>query len=155
MKCELIFVGKTSEKYLQEGIDQYLKRLKHYLPVSISVIGQGAGGDTMKVIQSECSDILSRLKPRDLLILLDERGVALSSVEFAGKIQTSMVQGYSNMVFVIGGAYGVNDEVRKRANMILSFSAFTLTHQMIRLFLVEQIYRAMTILKNESYHHGS
>ena len=66
-----------------------------------------------------------------------------------------MVQGYSNMVFVIGGAYGVNDEVRKRANMILSFSAFTLTHQMIRLFLVEQIYRAMTILKNESYHHGS
>lgn len=155
MKCEFFFVGKTSEKYLQEGIEQYMNRLKHYLPVSITVISPGAGGDPSKVIQTECNDLLSRLKPRDLLVVLDERGMSLSSIEFAGKIQQWMVQGYSRLVIIIGGAYGVNDEVRKRAQLVLSFSSFTFTHQMIRLFLVEQLYRAMTILKNESYHHGS
>lgn len=154
MKCELFFIGKTTEKYLQEGIDQYLKRLKHYLPVSITIIPSGTGTDPLKVIQTECDDVLSRLKPRDLVVLLDERGATLSSVEFSAKIQQWMVQGHQRLIFIIGSAYGVNEELKKKANLVLSVSSFTLTHQMIRLFLVEQIYRAMTIIKNESYHHG-
>ena len=154
MKCELFFIGKTTEKYLQEGIEQYLKRLKHYLPVSITIIQPGSGTDPLKVIQAECDDVLSRIKPRDLIVLLDERGVSLSSIEFSSKIQQWMVQGHQRLIFIIGGAYGVNEELKKKANIVLSLSSFTLTHQMIRLFLVEQIYRAMTIIKNESYHHG-
>ena len=154
MKCELFFIGKTTEKYLQEGIEQYLQRLKHYLPVSITIIQSGAGTDPLKVIQAECEDVLSRIKPRDLVVLLDERGVSLSSIEFSSKIQQWMVQGHQRLIFIIGGAYGVNEELKKKANIVLSLSSFTLTHQMIRLFLVEQIYRAMTIIKNESYHHG-
>lgn len=154
MKCEFIFIGKTTEKYLQEGVEQYLKRLKHYVPVSVTVLSAGSGTDPSRVIQSECDSILSVLKPRDVLVLLDERGTALTSVEFAGKLQQFMLQGYSRLVFITGGAYGVNETIRAKANLILSASAFTFTHQMIRLFLVEQVYRAMTILKNESYHHG-
>ena len=103
---------------------------------------------------AECDDVLSRIKPRDLVVLLDERGVSLTSIEFSSKIQQWMVQGHQRLIFIIGGAYGVNEELKKKANIVLSVSSFTLTHQMIRLFLVEQIYRAMTIIKNESYHHG-
>lgn len=154
MKCELFFIGKTTEKYLQEGIENYLKRLKHYLPVVVTQLNAGTGSDPGKIISSESMDVLSRIKPRDYVVLLDERGQGMQSTELANKMQQWMLQGFPRIIFIIGGAYGVNEELRKRANTVLSFSSFTFTHQMIRLFLVEQIYRAMTILKNESYHHG-
>lgn len=154
MKAEFLFVGKTTEKYLQEGIEHYLKRLVHYLPSAIQVVSASAAGDSAKAIASESEVLLSKIKPRDFVVLLDERGTELTSPELAGKMQQWMVQGHSRIVFVTGGAFGFNEVLRQRANFTLSASRFTFTHQMIRLILLEQVYRAMTILKNEPYHHG-
>lgn len=154
MKCELFFVGKTSEKYLKEGVDQYIKRLNHYLTVKEVIISASSLSDSMKAVNEEGASILSRIKPRDFVVLLDETGTFLTSPELASKMEKWMVDGYSKLIFVTGGAYGLSIELKQRANFILSASKFTFTHQMIRLILTEQLYRAMTIIRNESYHHG-
>jgi 23S rRNA (pseudouridine1915-N3)-methyltransferase len=154
MKFELFFVGKTSEKYLQEGIDQYVKRLQHYLPLKIHVIPPSTNTNKAKVLEEESEAMLKRLDSRDLLVLLDENGTVLTSVELAAKMQKWMLESHSKVVFITGGAYGFSESLRQRANFTLSASRLTFTHQMIRLILVEQLYRAMTIVRNESYHHG-
>ncbi len=154
MKCELFFVGKTSDKYLIEGVEIYSKRLSHYLPMSIVIVPPSSLLDPKKVVDEEGKNMLARIKPRDFIVLLDETGVLHTSPELAQKMQKWMLEGYSKLVFVCGGAYGLSPDLKKRANYILSASRFTFTHQMIRLILVEQLYRAMTIIRNESYHHG-
>lgn len=154
MKLEFLFVGKTSEKYLEEGIQNYLKRIKHYIPVDIKVIANSAAGTKEIIIKKESEQIMKLTGPRDFIVLLDERGKEMGSIQLADFIDKSMVNGISKIIFIVGGAYGVSKNVSERANLTLSFSKFTLTHQMIRLFLLEQVYRAMTIIRKEPYHHS-
>ncbi len=154
MKCEFFFVGKTSEKFLQLGVEEYIGRLRHYLPATVVIIPASAQVDARKALLEEGEIMLSQIKPRDLVIVLDENGSMLSSRELAQKMQKWMLEGFTKLIFVTGSAYGISEQLKKRANYLLSASRFTFTHQMIRLILSEQIYRAMTIIRNESYHHG-
>jgi 23S rRNA (pseudouridine1915-N3)-methyltransferase len=153
MKAEFIFIGKTTEKYLSEGCDIYLKRLRNYLPAETVVIPSSTSRLPVTIVSDEGERILRRLRPADHVVSLDENGTMVGSRELSERISKLMVAGTGRIVFVTGGAYGLSDEVKKRSNLVLSFSKFTFTHQMIRLLLLEQVYRAMTILKNESYHH--
>lgn len=156
MKIMLLAVGKTSTDYIQKGIDLFLKRVNHYLPVELSIIPdlkstKGLTEESQKA--REGKSILGALTPGDMVILLDERGKEYTSREFASLLDRRMVQGVKRLVFVIGGPYGFSEEVYNRADGKISLSRMTFTHEMVRLFFVEQIYRAMTILKGEPYHH--
>lgn len=153
MKIEFIFIGKTTEPYLNEGITTYLKRLVNYLPAEIITIPASSSKLREKIIEEESRAILSKIQPRDYIVLLDERGKELTSRQLAAFIEKQMVAGTNRLLMITGGAYGVSDEVKQKVHYTLSASKFTFTHQMIRLLLTEQVYRAMTILKNESYHH--
>ncbi len=153
MKIEFIFIGKTTEPYLNEGITTYLKRLVNYLPAEILSIPASSSKLREKIIEEESRAILSKIQPRDYIVLLDERGKELTSRQLAAFIEKQMVAGTNRLLMITGGAYGVSDEVKQKVHYTLSASKFTFTHQMIRLLLTEQVYRAMTILKNESYHH--
>ncbi|MCX6291832.1 MAG: 23S rRNA (pseudouridine(1915)-N(3))-methyltransferase RlmH [Bacteroidetes bacterium] len=155
MKLNFLFVGKTSEKYIEEGNRVYLKRLNHYLPSDITVVpAAGVTGSREVFIKKESAVILKKITERDFVVLLDEKGKEFSSMQLSSFMNKAMVNGTSRIVFMVGGAFGVSEEVAKRANLVLSFSKFTMTHQMIRIFLLEQVYRAMTIIRNESYHHA-
>ncbi len=157
MKVALWTIGKTNEKYLEEGIAIYLKRLKHYLNfelIIISDIKQASNLNTTQLKLKESEIILARLKPEDFLILLDEKGDSYASEAFAHFLEQKMQLSHKRIVFLIGGAFGFSDLLYTRANATLSLSAMTFSHQMVRLFFVEQLYRAMTILKNEPYHNG-
>lgn len=156
MKITLLVIGKTEADYLKKGIDEYLKRLKHYVPFSIQVIP--ALKNTKKLSeeqqkQKEGELILNQLKSTDSLVLLDENGKQFTSVKFSKYIQKFMVAGTRSMVFVVGGPYGFSDQVYQKAVDKVSLSEMTFSHQMVRLIFAEQVYRAMTILKGEPYHH--
>jgi 23S rRNA (pseudouridine1915-N3)-methyltransferase len=153
LKLLIIFVGKTTEEYLVAGIDGYCRRLKNYLNVAVETVKAATAKDRSRALQEEEKNILSRILPGDYLVLLDERGAALSSRELSGEFARWMNQGRGRVVFITGGAFGVSEELRKKSNFQFSLSRLTFTHQMVRLILVEQVYRAMTILKNEGYHH--
>jgi len=156
MKIELWLVGKTSFSYLQEGTDIYTKRLKHYIPFKIEVIPDIKKAKNLsknQLKEKEGEIILKKLKPTDYLILLDERGRQMESVAFAGFMEKLLHSSHSRVVFLVGGAYGFSENVYKRGKFQISLSKMTFSHQMIRLFFTEQLYRAMTILKNEPYHH--
>ncbi len=157
MKVELWAIGKTNERYLEEGMALYEKRLKHYLPFQWSVLPdiKGAGSlSAQQVKAKEGESILSKLKDDDLLILLDERGRSLSSEGFATYLDKKLQQSQRRLIFLIGGAYGFSDALYERAKDQLSLSSMTFSHQMVRLFFLEQLYRAMTILRNEPYHNA-
>lgn len=157
MKIQLLTIGKTEEKYLNSGIDLYLKRLKHYISFKITEIPDLKNTKNLsqeQQKQKEAELLLKHIKPTDYVCLLDERGKSLSSPELAQWINKLMVQSTSQLILVIGGPYGFHATIYERANMQLSLSAMTFSHQMIRLFVVEQIYRAFTILKGEPYHHA-
>ena len=156
MKLTLLVIGKTDEDYLKQGIDLYLRRLQHYLDFEIEIIpdlkkSKSRTVASQKIMEGEL--ILSKLAPGRELHLFDEQGKHLSSREFAGFLEKKMVQGLKELVLVIGGAYGFSDEVYDRSTSRISLSRLTFSHQMARLLCVEQIYRAMTILKGEPYHH--
>lgn len=156
MKIMVLAVGKTSTDYIQKGIDLFLKRVNHYLPVELSIIPdlkstKGLTEETQKT--REGKSIIGAFTPGDVVILLDERGKEYTSRDFASMLDRRMVQGVKRMVFVIGGPYGFSKEVYDRADGLMSLSRLTFTHEMVRLFFIEQIYRAMTILKGEPYHH--
>ena len=155
MKIELFYTGKTTEPFLKDGIDEYLKRLKHYVPVTEVIIepSRFSKPDFKKAAEEESDRMLKKIKPADFVVLLDERGKSLSSEELSVVLGKHQSAGLGKMIFITGGAYGLGQSIKQRANLLLSFSKFTFTHQMIRLLLAEQIYRAMTILKNEKYHH--
>ena len=153
MKILLLLVGKTSEVYLKEGIEVYLKRLTNYISLSQGVLALSPAKDKRIAIEEESKSIQSKLLPGDFIVVLDESGSEVGSRQLAGMFQKWMVNGIGRVVFIIGGPFGISPTLKQKANLILSVSKFTFTHQMVRLILVEQIYRAMTIIKNESYHH--
>ncbi len=156
MKIKVLAIGKTDDKNLQALIGKYEKRLRHYVGFDMEVIpdvkkAKSLSTEEQKRLEGE--SILKKLQPGDLLVLLDERGKEFRSLGFAQYLQKKMNAGTRNLVLVIGGPYGFSEEVYSRANERISLSKMTFSHQMIRLFLVEQIYRAFTILRNEPYHH--
>ncbi|HEX8514699.1 MAG TPA: 23S rRNA (pseudouridine(1915)-N(3))-methyltransferase RlmH [Bacteroidia bacterium] len=156
MKITLILNGKTEDDFIINGFSVYEQRLKHYLPFETLVIPALKNTKALSIEQQKQKEgelILKNLQSSDKMILLDENGKEHDSVGFSGFIQQQMNSGIKNLVFVVGGPYGFSEEVYKRANGKLSLSKMTFSHQMVRLFFVEQVYRAMTILKNEPYHH--
>ena len=156
MKITLLTVGKTDRDWVKQGLDIYVSRLKHYIPFSINEIPElknvsALSKDQIKTKEGEL--ILKNVKPTDDVILLDERGREFSSMEFAKTLQDKISYTGKDIVFVIGGAYGFSEAVRQRSNSKISLSRMTFSHQMVRLIFVEQLYRAMTILRGEPYHH--
>ena len=156
MEIVMLTVGKTTQTFVQNGIDDYLKRLRRYVSYKIDSLPdikatKGMTADLQKEKEGEA--ILNYLSPSDLCILLDEHGREFSSMEFSAFIQKTLASGRKRAVFVVGGPYGFSRAVYDRADSKISLSKMTFTHEMIRLFFTEQIYRAMTILRNEPYHH--
>ena len=156
MKIILLVVGKTTDAWVQTAISLYESRIKHYLPFELAVIPAVKAAKNLteeQVKEKEGQAILSWIKPGDAMVLLDEKGVSLSSERFAERLQKKMNAGVRNLVFVVGGPYGFSPAVYDAVPERLSLSALTLTHQMVRVLFIEQVYRAMTILKGEPYHH--
>ena len=155
MKTILILVGKTTDKHFQAGINDYAERISHYMPFDIVTIPElkntkSLSEDQQKAMEGEL--ILKQLQASDTLVLLDEHGKELRSIELAKWLEQKQ-QTARRLVFVIGGPYGFSEAVYKRANEQLSLSRLTFSHQMVRLVFIEQIYRACTIIKGEPYHH--
>jgi len=149
-------VGKTTDAWVQTAISLYESRIKHYLPFELAVIPAVKAAKNLteeQVKEKEGQAILSWIKPGDAMVLLDEKGVSLSSERFAERLQKKMNAGVRNLVFVVGGPYGFSPAVYDAVPERLSLSALTLTHQMVRVLFIEQVYRAMTILKCGPYHH--
>lgn len=154
MKISLIWVGKTNERYLKEGIDIFVKRLKHYCKfeiIEIRDIKKFSSAIDLKV--KEGKEILDKITSTDHIVLLDEKGGQLSSLQFSKSIEKYQNTGTRRLVFVIGGAFGFSDEMYNRADSKLGLSNMTFSHQMIRVFFLEQLYRGYTIIKNEKYHN--
>ena len=156
MKIKLLTIGKTDDRNLNELISVYQKRLQYYVPFELEIIpdlknSKNLSQDQQK--QKEGELILSKLTAFDQLALLDEKGKEFRSLDFANYLQKKMNSGIKQLVFVIGGPYGFSKEVYQKAMGKVSLSKMTFSHQMIRLFVVEQIYRGFTILRNEPYHH--
>ncbi len=158
MKFTILTVGKLKEKYLRDGVDEFVKRVRPYGGIQIIEIGEAKIGDKpndaerQEAVLEEGRKLLKLVPPKSYFVLLDVYGKTQSSEVLAQKIATLEVDGISEMCFVIGGAFGVSEELRKQADFKLSFSPMTFTHQMIRLLLVEQIYRACKINRHEPYH---
>ncbi|WP_289013385.1 23S rRNA (pseudouridine(1915)-N(3))-methyltransferase RlmH [uncultured Capnocytophaga sp.] len=156
MNIKLLAVGKTDNPALQQLIDMYEKRLSYYINFELQLLPDIKNSKSLSEEQQKAKEgelILGNVAPSHHLILLDERGKEFTSVAFADELQKKMNAGIKQLTFVIGGPYGFSKEVYDRANGKLSLSKLTFSHQMIRLFFVEQLYRAFTILRNEPYHH--
>lgn len=156
MKITLLVIGKTDATYLSEGLNEYAKRLKHYVNFEIEVIpdikkNKNLSAENQKIREGEI--ILSKLMPGKEMHLFDENGKMYTSREFAGFLEKKMVSGLKELVLVIGGPYGFSSNVVENAVSKISLSRLTFSHQMARLLCIEQIYRAFTILKGEPYHH--
>ena len=157
MKIELWVIGKTKDNYLKDGEAEYIKRIKRYMAVEVSTIDIPAWPASLSAAEikgKESQLVLAKLKPDDYLIALDERGAQVKSEELAQQMQSWMNAGYKRLVFLVGGAWGLDDALKQRSNWQLSLSKLTFTHQMVRLIFLEQIYRAFTILNNEPYHNS-
>ncbi|WP_028892946.1 23S rRNA (pseudouridine(1915)-N(3))-methyltransferase RlmH [Tenacibaculum sp. 47A_GOM-205m] len=156
MKIKLIAIGKTDNKQLQQLIDEYQNRLKHYVKFELEIIPDIKNVKNLSESQQKEKEgelILAKLQPTDQLVLLDDKGKQHTSVEFSKYLQKKMNSGIKQLVLVIGGPYGFSEAVYQKSQGKLSLSKMTFSHQMIRLFIVEQIYRGFTILRNEPYHH--
>ena len=156
MKITLLVVGKTEDKYLIEGIDKYLKRLKHYIGFNLLVIPDVKNTKNLTEAQQKTKEaelILKQVSNLDTVILMDEKGKKYTSILFSNYLNKQMIGSVQHLVFIIGGPYGFDQTVYQRANGSMSLSDMTFSHQMVRLFFVEQLYRAFSILKGEPYHH--
>ncbi|WP_438965646.1 23S rRNA (pseudouridine(1915)-N(3))-methyltransferase RlmH [Flavobacterium sp.] len=156
MNIKLIAIGKTDNKNLQTLIEEYTKRLSFYIKFDLEIIPDIKNVKNLSEAQQKEKEgelILSKIVPTDNLILLDENGKTFSSVGFSEFLQKKMNAGIKTLVFVIGGPYGFSETVYQKANGKVALSEMTFSHQMVRLFVIEQIYRGFTILKNEPYHH--
>ena len=156
MKISLTVVGKTTDRHFIAGIDEYVQRIGHYVPFSIDVIPELKGTKNLSEKEQKEGEgelILKSFQPGDYIVLLDEHGRERRSIEFAQWMQKRMAAGPKRLVFVVGGPYGFSPAVYAAAQEKVSLSQMTLSHQMIRLLFTEQIYRAMTILNGEPYHH--
>lgn len=157
MNIKLIAIGKTDNKNLQLLIDEYTKRLSFYIKFELEIIADIKNVKNLSESQQKEKEgelILSKLTQTDQLILLDENGKSFSSIEFADNLQKKMNSGVKTLVFVIGGPYGFSDAVYNKSFGKISLSKMTFSHQMVRLFFIEQLYRGFTILKGEPYHHN-
>ncbi|MDR3215538.1 MAG: 23S rRNA (pseudouridine(1915)-N(3))-methyltransferase RlmH [Bacilli bacterium] len=158
MKIKILCVGKIKEHYLKEGIDEFLKRLKVYSKIDIIEVKETKIKDNPRlieideVINEEGHKLIALIEKDDFIVTLDVNGQEINNVEYTEILQKAWLNGYSSFVFVIGGSYGISKEVIKRGNFNWSFSKLTYTHQMIRLLLLEQIYRGFRIINNEPYH---
>jgi 23S rRNA (pseudouridine1915-N3)-methyltransferase len=156
MKVTLLLHGRTDERFIQEALDFYIQRLKHYMPVQVielpsPKVPAGTRQDLVK--EKEAALTMKHVIPGDHVVLLDERGKQFTSIDFSSWLQAKMNAGIKHLVMITGGPYGFDATIRKRANESISLSKMTFTHQMTRVILAEQLYRACTILRNESYHH--
>lgn len=155
MKTVLILVGKTTDRHFQAGIDDYVRRIGHYMPFEIVTIPELKNTKKLSEEQQKAAEgemILKQLTASDTVVLLDEHGRELRSVEFARWLEQKRTTA-RRLVFVVGGPYGFSEAVYERGNEKLSLSKMTFSHQMIRLVFTEQVYRACTIIKGEPYHH--
>lgn len=156
MKVQLIVVGRTVEKHLTTLINDYCERIKHYLPFDMEVIPELKNTKALTAAQQKEREgelIKKQLRDGDYVVLLDEGGKEFRSVEFAQYLEKKQSSGARRLVFIVGGPYGFVDDIYRLANEKVSLSKMTFSHQMVRLFFVEQVYRAMTILRGEPYHH--
>ena len=156
MKIKLLAIGKTDNKQLIQLIDEYQNRLKHYVKFELEIINDIKNAKNLSEDQQKEKEgelILNRLQNTDQLVLLDDKGKHFTSIEFSKYLQKKMNSGIKQLVLVIGGHYGFSDTVYQKAQGKIYLSKMTFSHQMIRLFIVEQIYRGFTILRNEPYHH--
>ncbi len=157
MKIKLIAIGKTDSKDLQPLIEEYSKRLSFYVSFNFEIIPDIKNAKNLSKKQqkiAEGNELLKRIEKSDTIIILDEKGKTFSSVEFSVFLQKKMNSGLKNLIFIIGGPYGFSEEIYQRANKKISLSTMTFSHQMVRLFFIEQLYRGFTILRNEPYHHS-
>lgn len=157
MKITLVVVGKTEDEYLNKGIGIFKSRLEHYIKFGIVEIHSPRNFrllDPQQLKDAEGRLLLKYFDDADQVVLLDEHGKLLNSVEFSGFLQKLMNAGTKHLMFVVGGAFGFSEEVYQKANNSLSLSPMTFSHQMVRLFFTEQLYRAFTILRNEPYHNN-
>ena len=154
MNIKLIVIGETNNKDLKQLVNQYIIKLKHYIKFELVVLKDEKKKLQQNVqIKKEGEKILSVLKKNDFIILLDENGEQLSSVGFSKFIQKKLNSGMKTLTFIVGGPYGFSDEVKAMSKQQLSLSKMTFSHEMVRLFFTEQLYRAFSILNNEPYHH--
>ena len=157
MKLRLLCVGKIGEPFLKAGVAEYAGRIQRYLPLTTVELKEEQGGgrasEQRLLREREGERLLAKVPPQAFTIVLDEGGKALDSPGLAALLEKHMLQGTQELTWVIGGPYGLSDGVKSRGDLLLSLSHFTFTHQMIRLFLLEQIYRALTIIRNEPYHN--
>ncbi len=156
MNIKLLAIGKTDQTHLQTLINDYAKRLSYYIKFDLEVIPDIKNAKNLSEQQQKEKEgelILSKIGPSDQMILLDENGKSFSSVEFSAELQKKMNSGIKTLVFVIGGPYGFSEAVYNQSQGKISLSKMTFSHQMVRLFFVEQLYRGFTILRNEPYHH--
>jgi len=157
VKLRLLCIGRLSERWLQQGAEEYTRRINRYLPLEIVELREGAGGGTHGDIRfgrdEEGERLLRKIPSQAFVVILDEGGKPLHSEAWAELFADKMLHGIPEIVLVIGGAYGLSPAVKERGNLILSLSAMTLPHQLARVVLLEQTYRAMTILRHEPYHN--
>lgn len=156
MKIKLLQVNKTESGWISDGLLEYSKRLSNYIPLEIKDIDIQAkklnSKDTQ--LQTEAVKLLAQIKPSDYVVLLDENGKTFTSESFAVWMNKKFSGISADLIFIIGGAYGFHESIKKRANEEIALSNMTFTHQMVRVIFLEQLYRALTILKNEPYHHS-
>ncbi len=148
---KIICVGKIKEKYLVDAINEYVKRIQKYSKIEIIELPDESQGEVNKIIKLEGEKIKKHINSKDLIISLEIEGKNLTSLEFADLIDQKSIE-YSNITFIIGGSYGIDESIKDKANYHLSFSKMTFPHQLFRLLLLEQIYRSFKINNNESYH---
>ena len=156
MKLNLLCVGRLTLPYLNEGCTEFAGRLKHYMPLNVTEIKEYKTGrklDLQKIIETEGELLARHIPAGTFVIALDQLGKQLGSAQLATLMNEHMVQGVPAWTILIGGPYGLNEALRKKADLVLSLSAMTLTHQMARLLILEQLYRCCTIIRNEPYHH--
>ena len=156
MKIQIWSVGKAHESFVREGIEMFSKRITHYFPIEWNIISgpRNPRVEIPMLKQKEGEIILSAIAKDDYLVLLDEKGKSLTSEAFSNFLEQRAISSVKNLVFLIGGAYGVSEAVLKRANFTWSLSQLVFPHQLVRLIVAEQLYRACSIIRNEKYHHS-
>jgi 23S rRNA (pseudouridine1915-N3)-methyltransferase len=153
VRLRVAWVGKTRQDWVRTGIEEYASRIRRYVPLEVLEAREEKGAEAETARERECDRLARRLSGNARLVLLDEQGTGLTSpgfAEFIGKVRDA---GVGDLAFAVGGAYGFSESFRSRADTVLSLSRMTFTHQMVRVFLLEQIYRGFTILNREPYHH--
>jgi len=153
VRLRVLWVGKTQQEWVRAGIEEYACRIRRYLPLDVTEVREEKGGGEETLREKECERLSKHLPKNSRLVLLDERGTEMTSPQFASFIGGCRDRGVPELAFAVGGAYGFSQGFRARADTAIALSLMTFTHQMVRIFLLEQIYRGCTILNREPYHH--